>query len=57
MHWAQQRNSMDTAQAQTRQVLAAQDTRVVQKMTAHLQWQKRGAKVTHEVIVYQTKAN
>jgi hypothetical protein len=25
-------------------------------MTAHLQWQKRGAKMTHEVIVYQTKS-
>jgi hypothetical protein len=25
-------------------------------MTAHLHWQKRGAKETHEVIVYQTKA-
>jgi hypothetical protein len=25
-------------------------------MTAHLQWQKRGVNVTHEVIVYQTKS-
>jgi phage major head subunit gpT-like protein len=30
--------------------------RVVQKMTSHLQWQKKGAKVAHEIVVYQTKA-
>jgi hypothetical protein len=31
------------------------DTQVVQKMTADLQWQKRGAKVTHEVLLTRQK--
>jgi hypothetical protein len=44
-------DSMDTAQ--TCQVATAQNTWMVQKMTAHLQWQERGA----IVIVYQIKAN
>jgi hypothetical protein len=37
MHWARNKNSsMDTAQ--TCKVAGAQDTWVVQKMTAHLPW-------------------
>jgi hypothetical protein len=42
------KNSMDTAQTcYTRPTGGTEDD-----SPGHLQWQKRGAKVTHEVIVY-----
>jgi hypothetical protein len=36
-------------------VAAAQDRLEVQDIAAHLHWQKRGAKVTHELIVHQSR--